>query len=159
MLTKGFDKEAIPNFMELLNQRARVRERLIYPFKIYDDLNIAHLVLPSKTTDRIRQQQGAFIFPCYVNISKARRDIKKAILNLNKLEDQDKEQKLNEEVTKKIDESFQEFILKNDKNKPIRIKIEEGAKGNLRKQLKLLGITEGYIYPDIEHVSNALLQS
>lgn len=35
-------------FMELLNQRARVRERLKHPFKIYYDLIKAHIVIPSK---------------------------------------------------------------------------------------------------------------
>lgn len=63
----GDFNESCKLFMELLNQRAKVRERLIYPIKIYQDLSKSHLVLPAKSTERIRQQQGAFIFPRYVS--------------------------------------------------------------------------------------------
>ncbi len=38
------------------------------------------------------------------------------------------------------------------------IKIDSGNKKAIRNQLKLLGITEGFIYPDIEHQSKALLK-
>lgn len=61
--------EDIKLFMELLNQTARVRERLEYPLKIYNDLKESHIVIPSKKTDRIRQQQGAFILPRYTSTS------------------------------------------------------------------------------------------
>lgn len=59
-------KDNITEFMKLLNQRAKTKERLVFPFKIYDDFKKAHIVLPAKSTDRIRQQQGAFIYPRYV---------------------------------------------------------------------------------------------
>lgn len=48
-------KDNVTEFMELLNQRAKTKERLVFPFKIYDDLTKAHIVLPAKSTDRIRQ--------------------------------------------------------------------------------------------------------
>ena len=37
------------------------------------------------------------------------------------------------------------------------IRIDGNNKEKIRTQLKLLGITEGFVYPDIEHKSNALL--
>ncbi|WP_162912150.1 FRG domain-containing protein [Staphylococcus sp. EZ-P03] len=144
-------KTNIVKFMEILNQRARVRERLNYPFKIYKDLNIAHLVLPSKTTDRIRQQQGAFMFPKYVNIKKVKKNIRNKNNKTNKT--------LKDEVHKQIDKSIQHFSLKDKDKKQLRIKIKGKEKRELKKQLKMIGITEGFIYPDIEHVSKALLET
>lgn len=38
------------------------------------------------------------------------------------------------------------------------IKIDGGNKKAIRNQLELLGITEGFIYPDIEYQSKALLK-
>ena len=66
---QGEELKNIKIFMEVLNQRARVRERLEYPLKIYNDLSEAHIIIPSKKTDRIRQQQGAFILPRYTSTS------------------------------------------------------------------------------------------
>lgn len=57
--------KAIHEFMELLNQRARVKERLLYPFRVYEDMISAQIVIPSICTERIRNQQGAFILPCH----------------------------------------------------------------------------------------------
>ena len=134
----------IVKFMELLNQRARVRERLNLPFKIAMDLGKAHIVIPSKTTDRIRQQQGAFIYPKFTDTS----------------------DKTHEEVKKEISESINHFnatlkIQKEDKKDQTCllsvIRIDGNNKKKIRSQLKLLGITEGFVYPDIEHKSNALL--
>ena len=135
---------SIAKFMELLNQRARVRERLNLPFKIAMDLGKAHIVIPSKTTDRIRQQQGAFIYPKFTDTS----------------------DKTHEEVKKEISESINHFnatlkIQKEDKKDQTCllsvIRIDGNNKEKIRTQLKLLGITEGFVYPDIEHKSNALL--
>ncbi|WP_314481407.1 FRG domain-containing protein [Streptococcus cristatus] len=131
----------IVKLMELLNQRARVRERLNLPFKIAMDLGKAHIVIPSKTTDRIRQQQGAFIYPKFTDTS----------------------DKTHEEVKKEISESINHFnatlkIQKEDKTCLLSvIRIDGNNKKKIRSQLKLLGITEGFVYPDIEHKSNALL--
>lgn len=138
----------INKFMELLNQRARVRERLKYPIQIFCDLDKAHIIIPSKSTDRIRQQQGAFIFPKYVNTrDKSLEDIQieidKSIQNLNATLttfNYNKKRKKNEEV---------KFSC---------IKIEGKDKKNIRVELEQLGITAGYIYPDIEHQSIALLK-
>ena len=74
-------KESVKKFMEILNQRAKVQEKLIYPIRIFEDLSKSHLVLPAKTTDRVRQQQGAFIFPKYTNSKGSLGEIQKEISN------------------------------------------------------------------------------
>lgn len=141
---KGKITNNIKIFMELLNQRARVREKLIYPLKIFCDLKKAHIIIPSKTTDRIRQQQGAFIFPEYVNTRGKSKD----------------------SIQNEIDSSIQSLsaVLKayDYNNKKIRefscIEIEGKYKKQIRYELEQLGITAGYIYPDIEHQSISLLE-
>ena len=137
----------VTQFMELLNQRARVRETLKYPIKIYDDLNKAHIFLPAKATDRIRQQQGAFIYPKYVNTKNKNH---KQIL---------------EEINESIDKfrAVLETKIYNEKSKnkmTVRfscIKIHAGYKKIIRNQLRQLGITPGFIYSDIQHQSYTLL--
>ncbi len=47
-------------------------------------------------------------------------------------------------------------------NKPLHkyvnaIQIPADYKANIKKQLSLIGITDGFIYPDIEHISKSLL--
>lgn len=142
-------KEDIKEFMELLNQRARVRERLEYPLKIYNDLKKSHIVIPLKNTDRIRQQQGAFILPGYTCTI-----------------DKNGNRKLKEEIEEEIGKSINEHsvTIKTMKKKDSGylefsvIKINAGDKKNIREELEQLGITEGFVYPDIEHQSKALLK-
>ncbi len=98
----------IQKFMELINQRARTRERLKFPIRIYEDLKVAHIVSPSKVTDRIRQQQGAFIFLCFVNTEnrtfiKVQEEIHNSINELSAsiyIKKKDKDDQTNKEVTK-----------------------------------------------------------
>lgn len=140
-------ENGITQFMELLNQRARVRETLKYPIKIYDDLNKGHIFLPAKATDRIRQQQGAFIYPKYVNTKN--KNYKKIL----------------EEIDESIDEfrAVLETEIYNKKSKNKRrvqfscIKIHAGYKKIIRNQLRQLGITPAFIYSDIQHQSYTLL--
>ncbi|MDR0846537.1 MAG: FRG domain-containing protein [Lactobacillales bacterium] len=69
--------ENVSEFMERLNQCARVRERLIYPIKIYNDLNKAHLIIPAKATERIRRQQGfTTVAGCHFNYCNVKRILK-----------------------------------------------------------------------------------
>lgn len=137
---------SIKSFIDLLNQRARVRETLNMPFKIYEDLNKAHIVIPSKTTDRIRQQQGAFIYPKFVSTTNK---------NYGKIKD---------EISNSIDELAVTLkSSKYQKNSDERIeysviRIDGGYKETIRKQLEILGITDGFVYPDINHQSEALLK-
>ena len=82
--------EPIQEYIKLINQRARTRETLKFPIKIYEDLKVAHIVSPSKITDRIRQQQGAFIFPAFVNTNNkefvdVQKEINDSINNLSAL--------------------------------------------------------------------------
>ena len=103
-------------------------------------MNRGHIILPSKTTDRLRQQQGAFIFPKYVNTK-------------NKSID-----KIQEEIDQSIKAleatlTTTRFIKKTKKHKEIEftcIKIKGKYKSQVRYELEQLGITSGFIYPDIE---------
>lgn len=130
--------DAISIFMEMLNQRARVREVLKYPFKIFDDLKRAHVILPAKSTERIRQQQGAFIYPAFVST----------------------DEKSFEDIKEEISTSIEEIAISTiGKGKSSVIKIAPNHKKRIRNELKLLGITEGLVYPDINRLSNDLLKS
>lgn len=145
---KTFNK--LNNFMNLLNQRARTREKLVYPFKIYKDLISSQIVLPSKTTERIRQQQGAFIYPSVVSTKRSDGVSKEYV-----------------EIQQEISGSIDEFATELHTNKEDKktggtvsfsvIQIDGKRKEKIRKQLELLGITSGYMYPDIEHQSRALI--
>lgn len=131
--------ESCKLFMELLNQRAKVRERLVYPMKIYKDLGRSHLVLPAESTERIRQQQGAFILPRYVSVSnKSHEDIKK-------------------EISISIDELSGGISPKDDSIKYSVIRIDSRYKTQIKKELEQIGITSGFVYPDIEHQSQSVL--
>lgn len=142
-----FEKEVdtLETFMELLNQRAKVREILRFPFKIYEDLNVSHIVLPSKSTDRIRQQQGAFIYPKYIcTENKSHKEIMAEIDDsINTL--------MTEMTTKQTQKEREAYTFS-----VIEIKPED--KKIIRKELHQLGITQGFIYPDIEHQSRGLLE-
>lgn len=129
---------AIAKFMDILNQRTRMKENLCYPFKIYEDLNRAHIVLPSKTTDRIKRQQGAFIYPKYVNTNN----------------------KIFEEIKKDISYSINSLstTLINNKGENFSVIKISGGRKKIRNELARTGITKGFIYPEIEYQSQAILQ-
>ena len=138
---QGEELKNIKIFMEVLNQRARVRERLEYPLKIYNDLSEAHIIIPSKKTDRIRQQQGAFILPRYTSTSGKEHE------------------KVKEEIGESIDTLLQDIKTRKNNNSGFSvIKINAGYKKYILEELEQLGITEGFVYPDIEHQSNALIR-
>jgi len=114
------------------------KEYVKYPFKIFNDLKRAHIVLPAKSTERIRQQQGAFIYPAFVST----------------------EGKRFEEIQKEISTSIEELSV--DKigyyqSNVIMVAAED--KNHIKNELKLLGITKGLVYPDINHLSDYLLES
>ncbi len=128
----------IYRFMDMLNQRAKTNERLIYPFVIYEDLCISHIVIPSKCTDRIKQQQGAFIFPKYVNTEFKSMD------------------EISEEIDNSISTLLNKLITEDGKEFAV-IEIPASKKLEIKKDLAKIGITEGFVYPEIEHLSNSLL--
>ena len=128
----------IQSFMYLLNQRAKTNGDLIYPFNIFEELMLAHIIIPSKSSDRIKMQQGAFIFPKYV------------YTNGKSMED----------IQKEIDRSVSTLsanIISDEGKKINVIKIPGDKKELIKKQLAQIGISEGFVYPEIEHKSNTLL--
>ena len=138
---KNEDWFYLNTFMNVLNQRAKCKEVLMFPFEIYEDLCISHVVIPSKCTDRIKQQQGFFIFPKYPIC----------------------DDKTMDEIQTDIDQSVSklsaEVRVPNKKKSVIAVKIPGERKEAIKSELSKLGINEGFIYPDIEHRSNALLNS
>ena len=131
-------QQILEEFLELINQRAKLSEKLRYPVRIYEDLTDAHIILSSKRTDRLRQQQGAFIYPRFTNadISRAFDDIKKEIHNSI----------IEKAMSIRIgDKEYSHIVIPNDKKKVIQ------------NELSLIGVDEGFIYPDIRHRSSALL--
>ena len=135
------DQFHIGRFMDLLNQRAKCSERLIFPFEIYNDLCISHIVIPSKCTDRIKQQQGYFIFPKY------------PICDNKQMED------IQSEIDQSVSQLSAKVKMPQKRKNIIAIKIPGDKKEHIKNELSKLGINEGFIYPDIEHRSNALLNS
>lgn len=140
----------IEKFMMLLNQRTKTREVLVYPFRIFEDISKSHIVIPTKKTDRIRQQQGAFIYPPHHIIDETTYS----------------------DLTEKIGESINKLSYKmivseknNDKSIEKRIyknfgciKITGRYKKFIREELKKIGITSAYIYPGIEKQSDTILE-
>ncbi|RRD31083.1 FRG domain-containing protein [Streptococcus minor] len=129
----------LEEFLELLNQRAKINEKLKYPVRIYADLCDSHIVLSSKRTDRLRQQQGAFIYPCFTSTVEA--------YSLD-------------QIKSKIHDSIMEksTTINYQGNEYTHIIIPKVSKGVIRKELALIGIDEGFIFPDIKHRSSALLK-
>ncbi|HEL2025455.1 TPA: hypothetical protein TY405_000568 [Streptococcus suis] len=132
-------KRILDEFLELLNQRAKTNEKLKYPVRIYEDLGDSHIVLSSKRTDRLRQQQGAFIYPCFTSTVEA--------YSLD-------------QIKSKIHDSIMEksTTINYQGNEYTHIIIPKVSKGDIRKELALIGIDEGFIFPDIKHRSSALLK-
>ena len=126
-------------FMDLLNQRAKTSEKLVYPFVIYEDLLLSQIIIPSKCTDRIKQQQGAFIFPKYVNT------------------DGKSLEAIKDEIDKSISTLTTDIINEN-KEKIRFIQIPSNKKLEIKRELSKIGITEGFVYPEIEHLSNSMLK-
>lgn len=127
-------------FLELLNQKAKVKERLKYPIKIFIDLTNAQIFLSTKSTNRIRQQQGAFIFPSFpYDHFKYRNDIQE--------EDFEYFQKLISQSISSLEkeENFL-WVANEDKRRIIN-------------ELSKIGITKSFIYPGIETQSKTLLEN
>ena len=130
----------IQTFMDRLNQCAKTSEDLVYPFSIYEDLQLSHIVIPSNCSDRLKMHQGAFIFPKYVNTTGSSM----------------------ETIQKEIDRSVSTLSanIYTPEGKAINvIKIPSESKTKIKKELANIGISEGFIYSDIEHRSNTLLDN
>ncbi|HFI0634335.1 TPA: FRG domain-containing protein [Streptococcus suis] len=123
--------EVCDKFLEQLNQNAGVRETLKYPYAIYEDIQRSYVVKTAKINERIKNQRGAFIVPGYVST----KDKKVG----------DIQGEINASIEKSID-IVQEVII------PQKVKSE------ILVQLKKIGIDEGFIYPDIKHIADAVLE-
>ncbi|HFI0667290.1 TPA: FRG domain-containing protein [Streptococcus suis] len=187
----------IKTFMEVLNQRAKSNERLQFPLAIYRDLTTTQFVHASKNTDRIKQQQGMFVYPAYVCVDNLLTNLlskfevpsqkffdylKKldvyefliseyesknkiiSILQQDKEEARELEEKARHYLYKKnIHASIQDMSAELSTNKKDEkgikvIKIPKEYKRAIKKDLAIIGITDGFIFPDIEHISKALLK-
>lgn len=89
----------------------------------------SYIVYPSRLNERIKNQKGAFIIPGYFS-------------------------------TKKIDVNEIQTSIKNSLTNSIkeinRIIVDSNSKKQILEQLRQLGIDEGFIYPDIEHIAKTI---
>ena len=116
-------------FLEQLNQNSGRNEILKFPVAIFEDIQKSYIVKPAKINERIKNQSGAFIIPGYISY----RGISF------------------ENMQEKIDESIQQSI-----KLEYELVIPKEKKQEILEQLRIFGIDEGFIYPDIEHISRVI---
>ena len=119
----------LTQFLEQLNQNSGRNETLKFPVAIFEDIQKSYIVKAAKINERIKNQSGAFIIPGYISS----RGISF------------------ENMQKKIDESIQQSI-----RLEYELLIPQEKKQEILEQLRIFGIDEGFIYPDIEHISRAI---
>lgn len=107
--------------------------RYEYPIGIYLDMAKANFVTPAKDTDRIRQQQGAFIYPCFPTSSSW------------------------ENALSEIDTSIAHLQYKDSEQNNIVFKVPSHFKHKILKELRIIGINPGFIYADIKSRSESLI--
>jgi hypothetical protein len=121
--------EIITSFLDSLNQVSVNTDKFIYPYAIYEDMQKSFIVYPTRLNERIKNQKGAFIIPGYFLIEE---------LNINKIQTN-----IKATMNKCIEEKA-------------RIIIDSKSKKQILNQLHQLGIDEGFIYPDIEHIAKTI---
>lgn len=119
----------LTQFLEQLNQYSGRNEILKFPVAIFEDIQKSYIVKPAKINERIKNQSGAFIIPGYISY----RGISF------------------ENMQEKIDESIQQSI-----KLEYELVIPKEKKQEILEQLRVFGIDEGFIYPDIEHISRVI---
>ena len=129
-------KKFFEDFIEILNQAAMTRERLCYPNAIYLDIINCQIVKSPKAQQRIINQNGLFILPALFNTTG------KSI----------------EEIQEEVDEAIKCYQLKTDSGNLLTFKIPKAKKKVILNELRMFGITDGFIYPDVEHQSKAILR-
>lgn len=127
-LLSNIEKSLTP-FLEQLNQNSGRNEILKFPVAIFEDIQKSYIVKPAKINERIKNQSGAFIIPEYISY----RGISF------------------ENMQEKIDESIQQSI-----KLEYELVIPKEKKQEILEQLRIFGIDEGFIYPDIEHISRVI---
>ncbi|WP_314211694.1 FRG domain-containing protein [uncultured Abiotrophia sp.] len=124
-----FILDIIVDFLDKLRLYSGVTEPLNFPYAIYEDILKSYVVKSSKINERIKNQRGAFIVPSYITVSG------KAL----------------EEIQKKVDDS-----IKSSVTNLCEIEIPSEKKEEILKQLKYIGIDEGFIYPEIAHIAKTV---
>lgn len=121
--------EIITGFLNKLNDVSDIADKYIYPYAIFEDMQKSYIVYPSRLNERIKNQKGAFIIPGYFSTEK---------INVN-------------EIQTSIKNSLTNSITETN-----RIIVDSNSKKQILEQLKQLGIDEGFIYPDIEHIAKTI---
>lgn len=136
IILRGYQKimlrfiiEIIVDFLDKLRLYSGVTEPLNFPYAIYEDILQSYVVKSSKINERIKNQRGAFIVPSYISVSG----------------------KSLEEIQKEVDNS-----IKSSVTNLCEIEIPSDKKEEILKQLKCIGIDEGFIYPEIAHIAKAV---
>ena len=124
-----FILDIIVDFLDKLRLYSGVTEPLNFPYAIYEDILKSYVVKSSKINERIKNQRGAFIVPSYITVSG--KDL--------------------EEIQKKVDDS-----IKSSVTNLCEIEIPSEKKEEILKQLKYIGIDEGFIYPEIAHIAKTV---
>lgn len=127
LIQKISDKITI--FLNLLNQVSINTDKFIYPYAIFEDMQKSYIVYPSRLNERIKNQKGAFIMPGYFSSEK---------MSINEIQSN-----INRSINKSIKEKA-------------RIIVDSNSKKQILNELRRLGIDEGFIYPDIEHISKTI---
>jgi len=121
--------EIITGFLNKLNDVSDIADKYTYPYAIFEDMQKSYIVYPSRLNERIKNQKGAFIIPGYFSTEK---------INVN-------------EIQTSIKNSLTNSITETN-----RIIVDSNSKKQILEQLKQLGIDEGFIYPDIEHIAKTI---
>lgn len=121
--------EIITGFLNKLNDVSNIADKYIYPYAIFEDMQKSYIVYPSRLNERIKNQRGAFIIPGYFSTEK---------IDVN-------------EIQTSIKNSLTNSIKENN-----RIQVDANSKKQILEQLRQLGIDEGFIYPDIEHIAKTI---
>lgn len=113
-----------------VNKYSGLDEEIIYPFEVHNIITKSYFVKASKINERIKNQRGAFIIPSYIST------VSKSI----------------EQVQEELNQSIESIGLCKE------ITIPSESKAKILKQLKLIGIDEGFIYPEIANISKSVLE-
>ena len=113
-----------------VNKYSGLDEEIIYPFEVHSIITKSYFVKASKINERIKNQRGAFIIPSYIST------VSKSI----------------EQVQEELNQSIESIGLCKE------ITIPSESKAKILKQLKLIGIDEGFIYPEIANISKSVLE-
>lgn len=123
-------RKIMTNFLKQLNEYSGLNEEMIYPFEVYNIITKSYFVKASKINERIKNQRGAFIIPSYIST------VSKSIV----------------QVQEELNQSIESIGLCKE------ITIPSKSKAKILKQLKLIGIDEGFIYPEIANIAKAVLE-